>query len=77
MKKKQFFRNFMTIMLFGAVGTLISFAVISLGNLSSLKLLVFLYGKSTCGHLRVEFLLKSLLKKSFKLKKGVKIIALY
>ncbi|KAK8511252.1 hypothetical protein V6N12_033530 [Hibiscus sabdariffa] len=28
-KKKQFFRNFMTIMLFGAVGTLISFAVIS------------------------------------------------
>ncbi|KAK9933676.1 hypothetical protein M0R45_020858 [Rubus argutus] len=30
-KKKQFFRNFMTIMLFGAVGTLISFATISLG----------------------------------------------
>lgn len=30
-KKKQFFRNFMTIMLFGAVGTLISFAIISLG----------------------------------------------
>ncbi|GFP81897.1 sodium/hydrogen exchanger 2 [Phtheirospermum japonicum] len=29
-KKKQFFRNFMTIMLFGAVGTLISFIIISL-----------------------------------------------
>ncbi|XP_042422112.1 sodium/hydrogen exchanger 2-like [Zingiber officinale] len=30
-KKKQFFRNFITIMLFGAVGTLISFFIISLG----------------------------------------------
>ncbi|KAK4266484.1 hypothetical protein QN277_027396 [Acacia crassicarpa] len=30
-KKKHFFRNFMTIMLFGAVGTLISFGIISLG----------------------------------------------
>uniref|UniRef100_A0A2N9FY67 Uncharacterized protein n=1 Tax=Fagus sylvatica TaxID=28930 RepID=A0A2N9FY67_FAGSY len=30
-KKKQFFVNFMTIMLFGAIGTLISCAVISLG----------------------------------------------
>ncbi|KAK8448117.1 hypothetical protein SEVIR_8G226700v4 [Setaria viridis] len=30
-KKKQFFRNFITITLFGAVGTLISFTVISLG----------------------------------------------
>ncbi|CAA2961528.1 sodium hydrogen exchanger 1-like isoform X1 [Olea europaea subsp. europaea] len=30
-KKKQFFRNFITIMLFGAVGTLISCAVISTG----------------------------------------------
>ncbi|URE35980.1 Sodium hydrogen exchanger [Musa troglodytarum] len=29
-KKKQFFRNFITIMLFGAVGTLISFIIISL-----------------------------------------------
>ncbi|KAK3039026.1 hypothetical protein RJ639_027511 [Escallonia herrerae] len=29
-KKKQFFRNFMTIVLFGAVGTLISFVIISL-----------------------------------------------
>ncbi|KAI9195746.1 hypothetical protein LWI28_017698 [Acer negundo] len=29
-KKKQFFRNFMTIMLFGAIGTLISFVIISL-----------------------------------------------
>ncbi|GFY85223.1 Na+/H+ exchanger 1 [Actinidia rufa] len=28
-KKKQFFRNFMTIMLFGAIGSLISFAIIS------------------------------------------------
>ncbi|KAL5720496.1 Sodium/hydrogen exchanger 2 [Ranunculus cassubicifolius] len=30
-KKKQFFRNFMTIMLFGAIGTLVSFAIISTG----------------------------------------------
>ncbi|XP_058222556.1 sodium/hydrogen exchanger 2-like [Rhododendron vialii] len=30
-KKKQFFRNFITIVMFGAVGTLISWAVISLG----------------------------------------------
>ncbi|XP_027107528.1 sodium/hydrogen exchanger 1-like isoform X1 [Coffea arabica] len=30
-KKKQFFRNFITIMLFGAVGTLVSWAIISLG----------------------------------------------
>lgn len=30
-KKKQFFRNFMTIILFGAIGTLISFGIISLG----------------------------------------------
>ncbi|KAJ4849696.1 Sodium/hydrogen exchanger 2 [Turnera subulata] len=30
-KKKQFFRNFITIMLFGAIGTLISFSIISLG----------------------------------------------
>ncbi|GFP93417.1 sodium/hydrogen exchanger 2 [Phtheirospermum japonicum] len=33
-KKKQFFRNFSTIMLFGAVGTLISFIVISLGAIA-------------------------------------------
>ncbi|EYU43884.1 hypothetical protein MIMGU_mgv1a021876mg, partial [Erythranthe guttata] len=31
-KKKQFFRNFSTIILFGALGTLISFIVISLGT---------------------------------------------
>lgn len=36
MKKKQFFRNFMTIMLFGAVGTLISFSIISLGAITLL-----------------------------------------
>ncbi|XP_057959434.1 sodium/hydrogen exchanger 1-like [Malania oleifera] len=30
-KKKQFFRNFMTIILFGAIGTLISCGIISLG----------------------------------------------
>ncbi|KAI3703661.1 hypothetical protein L1987_73853 [Smallanthus sonchifolius] len=30
-KKKQFFRNFITIMLFGAVGTVISFTIISFG----------------------------------------------
>lgn len=32
MKKKQFFVNFMTIILFGAIGTLISCAVITLGR---------------------------------------------
>ncbi|XP_047340925.1 sodium/hydrogen exchanger 1-like [Impatiens glandulifera] len=31
-KKKQFFRNFITIMMFGAIGTIISCAVISLGT---------------------------------------------
>ncbi|XP_052185589.1 sodium/hydrogen exchanger 1-like [Diospyros lotus] len=31
MKKKQFFRNFVTIMMFGAVGTLVSFTVIAYG----------------------------------------------
>ncbi|GAB4843552.1 monovalent cation:H+ antiporter, CPA1 (nhx1) [Ancistrocladus abbreviatus] len=49
-KKKQFFQNFMTIMLFGAVGTLISFAIISLGaihffskmNIGSLELADYL-----------------------------------
>ncbi|KAL3649109.1 monovalent cation:H+ antiporter, CPA1 (nhx1) [Castilleja foliolosa] len=30
-KKKEFFRNFMTIMVFGAVGTVISFCIISFG----------------------------------------------
>uniref|UniRef100_A0A5B6Z8X5 Putative nhx1 antiporter isoform X1 n=1 Tax=Davidia involucrata TaxID=16924 RepID=A0A5B6Z8X5_DAVIN len=30
-KKKQFFRNFMIIMLFGAIGTLVSFSIISFG----------------------------------------------
>ncbi|XVE82044.1 hypothetical protein DITRI_Ditri15bG0115200 [Diplodiscus trichospermus] len=36
-KKKQFFRNFMTIMLFGAVGTLISFGIISAGAIQFFK----------------------------------------
>ncbi|KAL3508040.1 hypothetical protein ACH5RR_033422 [Cinchona calisaya] len=36
-KKKQFFRNFMTIMLFGALGTLISFVIISLGAIGLFK----------------------------------------
>ncbi|KAJ4955595.1 hypothetical protein NE237_012378 [Protea cynaroides] len=36
-KKKQFFRNFSTILLFGVLGTLISFCVISLGAFSVLK----------------------------------------
>ncbi|KAJ6996157.1 sodium/hydrogen exchanger 1-like [Populus alba x Populus x berolinensis] len=36
-KKKQFFRNFMTIMLFGAVGTLISCFIISLGAMQFFK----------------------------------------
>ncbi|KAA8527496.1 hypothetical protein F0562_034789 [Nyssa sinensis] len=36
-KKKQFFRNFMTIMLFGAIGTLISFGIISFGAINIFK----------------------------------------
>ncbi|GMH13189.1 hypothetical protein Nepgr_015030 [Nepenthes gracilis] len=36
-KKKQFFRNFITIMLFGALGTLISFCIISLGSMQFFK----------------------------------------
>nr|AAQ08988.1 Na/H antiporter Nhx1 [Tetragonia tetragonoides] len=36
-KKKQFFRNFITIILFGAVGTLISFTIISLGAMEFFK----------------------------------------
>lgn len=36
-KKKQFFRNFMTITLFGAIGTLISFAIISFGAINFFK----------------------------------------
>ncbi|XP_057965163.1 sodium/hydrogen exchanger 1-like [Malania oleifera] len=36
-KKKQFFRNFMTIMLYGAVGTLISFSIISFGAIQLFK----------------------------------------
>ncbi|KAL4310307.1 hypothetical protein GQ457_01G031030 [Hibiscus cannabinus] len=38
-KKKQFFRNFMTIMLFGAVGTLISFAIVSVGAIEIFKIM--------------------------------------
>ncbi|KAG6533939.1 hypothetical protein ZIOFF_007818 [Zingiber officinale] len=36
-KKKQFFHNFMTIILFGAVGTLISFFIISIGAIASFR----------------------------------------
>ncbi|CAM8911862.1 unnamed protein product [Rhodiola kirilowii] len=36
-KKKQFFRNFITIMLFGAIGTLISFTIVSLGAMHFFK----------------------------------------
>ncbi|PSS01479.1 Sodium/hydrogen exchanger 2 like [Actinidia chinensis var. chinensis] len=36
-KKKQFFRNFITIMLFGAIGTLVSFAIISFGAMKIFK----------------------------------------
>ncbi|CAI0447799.1 unnamed protein product [Linum tenue] len=39
-KKKQFFRNFMTITLFGAVGTLISFVIIFLGLMFLFSLIV-------------------------------------
>ncbi|XP_009604452.1 sodium/hydrogen exchanger 1-like isoform X1 [Nicotiana tomentosiformis] len=46
-KKKQFFRNFMTIMLFGAVGTLISFSIISFGAKE-------LFGKLDIGFLELR-----------------------
>ncbi|XP_057855358.1 sodium/hydrogen exchanger 1 isoform X2 [Cryptomeria japonica] len=36
-KKKQFFHNFMTISLFGAVGTFVSFCIISIGSLLLLQ----------------------------------------
>ncbi|KAL4570263.1 hypothetical protein LXL04_025915 [Taraxacum kok-saghyz] len=36
-KKKQFFRNFMTIVLFGAIGTVISFTIISYGAINIFK----------------------------------------
>ncbi|KAF7817865.1 sodium/hydrogen exchanger 2-like [Senna tora] len=36
-KKKQFFKNFITIMLFGAVGTLISCCIITLGVMQAFK----------------------------------------
>lgn len=32
MKKKQFFVNFMTIVMFGAIGTLVSCSIIALGT---------------------------------------------
>ncbi|XP_047958974.1 sodium/hydrogen exchanger 2-like [Salvia hispanica] len=35
-KKKQFFRNFATIMMFGAIGTLVSFTIISLGAIATI-----------------------------------------
>ncbi|XP_068660960.1 sodium/hydrogen exchanger 1-like isoform X2 [Aristolochia californica] len=38
-KKKQFFRNFTTILLFGAIGTLISFGIISAGAYFLFKLI--------------------------------------
>lgn len=40
-KKKRFFENFMTIILFGAVGTLISCGIISLGTSSNIIFLFF------------------------------------
>nr|AAV73803.1 Na+/H+ antiporter NHX [Kalidium foliatum] len=36
-KKKQFFRNFITIIMFGALGTLVSFSIISLGAMTTFK----------------------------------------
>ncbi|KAG0449494.1 hypothetical protein HPP92_027341 [Vanilla planifolia] len=45
-KKKQFFRNFMTITVFGAVGTLISFIIISLGAIG-------LFGRLNIGSLDI------------------------
>ncbi|WOH12948.1 hypothetical protein DCAR_0832457 [Daucus carota subsp. sativus] len=45
-KKKQFFRNFMTITLFGTVGTLISFSIISLGA-------IYIFNKLDVGTLKM------------------------
>ncbi|XP_074339204.1 sodium/hydrogen exchanger 1-like isoform X2 [Apium graveolens] len=45
-KKKQFFRNFMTITLFGTVGTLISFSIISLGA-------IYIFNKMDIGSLKM------------------------
>lgn len=42
-KKKRFFENFMTIILFGAVGTLISCGIISLGTSSNIIFVFFNY----------------------------------
>lgn len=38
-KKKQFFQNFMTIMLFGAIGTAMSFSIISFGAMHIIEML--------------------------------------
>lgn len=46
-KKKQFFRNFMTITSFGAIGTLISFAIISYGA-------TLLFPKLDIGYLEIK-----------------------
>lgn len=46
MKKKQFFRNFMTIMLFGAVGTLISFVIISAGMIENSNVFILMIENS-------------------------------
>uniref|UniRef100_A0A803Q595 Cation/H+ exchanger transmembrane domain-containing protein n=1 Tax=Cannabis sativa TaxID=3483 RepID=A0A803Q595_CANSA len=45
-KKKQFFRNFLTIMLNGAVGTIVSSAIISLGS-------IHFFGKMNVGPLKI------------------------
>lgn len=44
-KKKQFFKNFTTILLFGICGTVISFYLISVGNIKS-----FSWTSSTANH---------------------------
>jgi hypothetical protein len=41
-KKKQFFQNFVAIMLFGVVGVFISFAIISAGMGHPIEISVFL-----------------------------------
>ncbi|KAJ9537310.1 hypothetical protein OSB04_030043 [Centaurea solstitialis] len=66
-KKKQFFRNFMTIVLFGAVGTVISFTIISFGainifprmNIGSLELGDYL--GITCSLLSIRIFICKLL----------------
>lgn len=54
-KKKQFFRNFVTIVMFGALGTLISFIIISLGMPIFLKFITLNFQQCRCSFLYQHF----------------------